>query len=53
MYAPTEDAGRITKDEFQADIVAIFAKVRKRKNIVILGDFNGRVGRKTGNTIAG
>ena len=46
VYAPTDDANIVTKDQFEEDITAVLGKINKRKEIILPGDFNGRVGKK-------
>lgn len=53
VYAPTDDANIVTKDQFEEDITAVLGKINKRKEIILLGDFNGRVGKKIKDPIVG
>ncbi|KAK0142398.1 Craniofacial development protein 2 [Merluccius polli] len=44
-YAPTLDAQQDVKEAFYADLDTILSKVPKEDKLILLGDFNARVGR--------
>ena len=44
LYAPTMSATSDTKDEFYENLAAIISSVPNHEQLVILGDFNARVG---------
>ena len=44
-YAPTLDAQEDVKEAFYADLDTILSKVPKEDKLILLGDFNARVGR--------
>ena len=44
VYAPTMSATSDTKDEFYENLAAIISSVPKNEQLVLLGDFNARVG---------
>ena len=44
VYAPTMSATSDTKDEFYENLAAIISSVPNNEQLILLGDFNGRVG---------
>lgn len=44
VYAPTMDKDDETKGKFYEDLTRLLAKIRPREQILLLGDFNARVG---------
>ena len=44
-YAPTLDAQEDVKEAFYADLDTILSEVPKEDKLILLGDFNARVGR--------
>ena len=44
VYAPTMSATSATKDEFYENLAAIISSVPNNEQLVLLGDFNARVG---------
>lgn len=53
VYAPTDDATADIKDSFFEKLTSILDTVGNRKDVVLMGDFNGRIGKKTGDRIVG
>ena len=53
IYAPTNDEPTAQKDEFWEKIAHVLDNISNRKEIILLGDFNGHVGSKTNNDIVG
>ncbi|XP_076442022.1 uncharacterized protein LOC143281001 [Babylonia areolata] len=45
MYAPTLQADAVTKEAFYRELSSLLRKVDKEDKILIMGDFNARVGR--------
>ena len=45
VYAPTLNSSDNLKDTFYETLVATLSKIPKRERIILLGDFNARVGR--------
>jgi len=45
-YAPTEDKGEEEKVEFYSKLERICSRVPKYKMLMIMGDFNAKVGRE-------
>jgi len=52
-YAPNEDNGATVKDEFFANLNEEIVKSGSGRQLIIMGDMNGRTGRKTGDTVVG
>lgn len=54
-YAPTDDTTADIKEIFFEDLTRMLDTVGNRKNVVLMGDFNGRIGRRqeTGDRIVG
>lgn len=47
MYAPTEDSDEVDKDSFYDLIAAEYDKLPKYDTVILLGDFNAKVGKET------
>ena len=52
-YAPNEDNGATVKDEFFANLNEVIIKSGSARQPILMGDMNGRTGRKTGDTAVG
>ena len=50
-YAPNEDNGATVKDEFFANLNEEIVKSGIGRQLMLMGDMNGRTGRKTGETV--
>jgi len=53
VYAPTDDSSNEIKDEFYADLTMLLANINNRKEIVLLGDLNARVGKREEDSTVG
>ena len=53
IYAPNEDNGATVKDEFFANWSEEIVKSGSGRQLILMGDMNGRTGRKTGDTVVG
>jgi hypothetical protein len=53
VYAHNEDSGATVKDEFFANINEEIVKSGSGRQLILIGDMNGRIGRKPGNTVLG
>jgi exonuclease III len=53
VYAPNEDSGATVKDEFFANLNEEIVKSGSGRQLILMGDMNVRIGRKTGNTVVG
>ena len=53
VYAPSEDADQQIKDEFYNKLRNTLSDVKDDKEIYLVGDFNGRVGRDENNSVVG
>lgn len=51
VYTPIDDANPTEKDQFFENLVTVLDKIGNSNKMVIMGDFNGRVGRQIGNKI--
>ena len=51
IYAPNEDNGTTIKDEFFANLNKEIVKSGNGRQLILMGDMNGRTGRKTGDII--
>jgi len=51
LYAPNEDNGVTVKDKFFANLNEEIVNSRSGRQLVLMGDMNGRTGRKTGDTV--
>ncbi|GJQ75083.1 hypothetical protein Trydic_g9696 [Trypoxylus dichotomus] len=51
VYAPTDDATADIKDNFFDDLTGILENIGNRKDVVLVGGFNGRIGKKVGDKI--
>ena len=51
IYAPNEDNGATVKDEFFANLNEEIVKSGSGRQLILMGDMNGRIGRKTGDTV--
>ena len=51
IYAPNEDNGAAVKDEFFAKLNEEIVKSGSGRQLMLMGDMNGRTGRKTGDTV--
>ena len=50
-YAPNEDNGATVKDEFFANLNEVIIKSGSARQPILMGDMNGRTGRKTGDIL--
>ena len=53
IYASSEDNGVTVKDEFFANLNEEIVKSGSGRQLILMGDMNGRTGRKTGDTVVG
>jgi len=53
IYAPNEDNGVAVKDEFFANLNEEKVKSGSGRQFILMGDMNGRTGRKTGDRVLG
>jgi exonuclease III len=53
VYARTDNSLDYIKDEFFEKLKSVLDKVSNRKKLISVGDFNGRVGRKTRDLVMG
>lgn len=53
VYAPTDDADIITKDQFYEKLTQVLASINKRKETLILGDLNARTGKSQKSEVVG
>jgi hypothetical protein len=53
VYAPNEDNTATVKDKLCANLNEEIVKYGSGRQLTIMGDINGRIGRKTGDTILG
>jgi exonuclease III len=53
IYAPNEDNKTTVKDEFFANLNEEIIKSGSGRQLILMGDMNGRTGRKTGDTVVG
>lgn len=53
VYAPSEDALPLIKDQFYDKLIQVVSNIKKDKEIVILGDLNARTGTENNSTIVG
>jgi len=53
IYAPNEDTGVTVKDEFFANLNKEIVKSGSGRQLILMGDMNGRTGRKTADTVVG
>ncbi|XP_046662937.1 craniofacial development protein 2-like [Homalodisca vitripennis] len=53
LYAPTEDATLEVKDEFYGKITEVLDGMGQRNEIIIMGDLNGRTGRRVKDEVVG
>ena len=53
ICAPNEDNGATVKDEFFANLNEEIVKSDSGRQLILMGDMNGKTGRKTGDTIVG
>ena len=52
-YAPNEDNGATVKDKFFANLNGEIVKSGSGRQLILMGDMNGRTGRKAGDTVVG
>ncbi|XP_030757794.1 craniofacial development protein 2-like [Sitophilus oryzae] len=52
-YAPTDDAPAAEKDTFFFDLTTTLEKIGSRKEVILIGDLNGRTGFKLNNPVVG
>jgi hypothetical protein len=53
VYAPNEDSEATVKDEFFANLSEEIVKSGSGRQLILMGDMNGRIRRKTGNIVGG
>ena len=53
VYAPNEDNGDTVKDEFFEKLNEEIVNSDRGRQLILMGDMNGRTGRKTGDTVVG
>ena len=53
VYAPNNDADITVKDSFFNKLTGVVEIVNQRKEIIMLGDFNGRIGKMNGSLVVG
>jgi len=53
IYVPNEDNGAKVKDEFFVNLIEEIVKSGSGRQLILMGDTNGRTGRKTGETVVG
>ena len=53
IYAPNEDNGVTVKDDFFANLNKEIVKSGSGRQLVLMGDMNGKTGRNTGDTVVG
>lgn len=53
VYAPGNNETPVAKDAFDEDFRATLEKIRGNEEIVLMGDFNARVGRAVGSRVVG
>ena len=53
IYAPNEDNGATEKDDFFSNLNEEMVKSGSGRQLILMGDMNGRTGRKTGDTVVG
>lgn len=52
-YAPTVNAKREKKDNFESNVYLALSQISKRKEILMLGDLNARTGKKERDPVVG
>lgn len=52
-YAPTDSATDTEKIEFFTNLTNLLDQIGNRKEIYLMGDFNGKVGRQYGRNVVG
>ena len=53
VYAPTDDATLEVKDEFYENMTEVLDNIGRRNEIILMGDLNGRTGRKVKDKVVG
>ena len=53
IFAPNEDNKTTVKDEFFANLNEEIIKPGSGRHLILMGDMNGRTGRRTGDTVVG
>ena len=53
VYAPNEDAISTVKEEFYKDVTKVLDQISNRKQVLMLGDFNGRIGQRRFDAVVG
>lgn len=53
VYAPTNDSNQTVKDDFESSLSDVISKVNTKKEITMMGDFNGRTGQKEADAVVG
>lgn len=53
VYSPTEDASAGEKDQFYDVLKSEIEQINNRKELIIMGDLNGRVGKKIKGKVVG
>lgn len=53
VYAPNDDATLLVKEEFYTKLSEVILTLGNKKELILLGDFNARVGRKVNDQVVG
>lgn len=53
VYAPTDDSNMELKDAFENNLINLLNNTSNRKEIILLGDFNARIGKKLNDPVIG
>ncbi|XP_044766969.1 craniofacial development protein 2-like [Coccinella septempunctata] len=53
VYAPSDDAGTLVKDEFYGKLTNVLTNIENTKEVIILGDLNGRTGKEDNSDVVG
>lgn len=53
VYAPTDDSVILLKDEFYAKLTTVLLDINPRKEVILLGDLNGKTGSRNDSKVVG
>lgn len=53
VYAPTDDANTVLKNEFEEELTNVLSNISSRKEVIVMGDLNARVGCRTNDQVVG